>query len=1097
MEKTVDRIITGLKTYSSPNEERIRRAFALARKYHTGQKRHSGDPYISHPLAVAEILLTLKADEDAIIVAFLHDVVEDTKLTVDDIKNEFGSEVAHLVNGLTKISSNQITSEKKESRLRSLRKMFEVMGSDIRTIIIKLCDRLHNMRTLAAFPLEKQVRIARETLEIYVPITEKLNLDLLRRELLTECYQVLIPQLHTAFLDTQERNVVLAEAIQRKLFAALRHAPETPEFHLEMLSKTHVARPDETPEDLAKLELADTHLLRILVPKPHLCYQTLFVLHQVYRGQPNTFKDYITTPKANGYQALHTKIIDDAGNLLQVQILTPEMAEIAARGITFYWQGDKNALRYQNLKKLPLRITWLENLAQFSQEPNRSHEELLEYLQRDFLRKRIFVLDENGQTFDIPAEATVLDFLYTAYPERAGYVDRVWVNTDQASLDRPLADGDKIEFETGSVLRTEVKWLDFVRTYSGKKLIQSDLLKYAPSRQGASGEILIQKEFDTHNKGLMMRFSRRKWIRVAHHFQSANLEGLFRDVGTGKIRAEEVFSEFFSKKNPFSPLRYAFTVQGAHAVPPLSQVVTAAEKSQIHLLRSKMRYDTVQARVDIELMETPQGKISGFLQMLKNDPAIRSVRAKLPFSSKVLLGVLWSAVFIIFGAFFLIRDSFGAYQVSTVGKIRNIVTYLPLLILIAVNTVSARSMRNYLQSMRQEKIYMFTSILLNLLSIVMVSLLFRYLRISLDIAVLFVIFLVSILVNSYQYMKDSATFLEPHTEISEDPAFSAYQDQKNWGYLFRLCAVCIFGISPLVVKYFLFRMSGTFVSGFSFVLAAGFLLPIASIKYFLPKAKQRTHWKERYDVSFFAAVLFDGLMVMVYFLSVQYTIASDAGLFLNFAPVVALVLTLLFFRKRVPYLRHKTDTMRIILFFLLGCIGSAILVINKIPVAIGSYSQKLFGDALAGLIVLFDVIGTMATIHYAKKKGSFNGFDFIIRKIFFLAVIFSPLVFPKIFSFHFTIQEWFAFSYLALCYVILGYWFAYEAFRRVDGLIAYLLLNLGPLVTISLEVLFFDLPLSFNLVIGAVMILGSSLAAEYINSKHDKKRAIAVDTAEM
>ena len=314
---------------------------------------------------------------------------------------------------------------------------------------------------------------------------------------------------------------------------------------------------------------------------------------------------------------------------------------------------------------------------------------------------------------------------------------------------------------------------------------------------------------------------------------------------------------------------------------------------------------------------------------------------------------------------------------------------------------------------------------------------------------------------------------------------------KILGYFFRVSAIVIWGVSPLIVKYSLSEVSPLLVTGFSIYIGLLFVVPFFLLLQYLGKVKKVTK-KEistGYTRYFWTAVLFDGLTIFLFFFSVQYTLASNAILVLNFAPVVGLMAGIFFFRNTVAYLQTKGQRLRVIIIFIIGCLGTSFLVLNQPETNVVDPQNKLFGDFLSVLALICDVIATIAIILYAKSKEAFSGLHFIVRKVCFLAILFSPIVLPQIFSLSLTSQEWMSFLFLGVFNIVLSYYFAYEAYKRMEGLIAYLMFNLTAVITVFIEVFVFGLALNILFIFGAVLIISSTIFAEIINTKAEREVA--------
>lgn len=308
------------------------------------------------------------------------------------------------------------------------------------------------------------------------------------------------------------------------------------------------------------------------------------------------------------------------------------------------------------------------------------------------------------------------------------------------------------------------------------------------------------------------------------------------------------------------------------------------------------------------------------------------------------------------------------------------------------------------------------------------------------------------------------------------------------GYLLRISAIILWGAGPIILKYNLASFNPFFVYGFSMYMALLLLVPVSIIRFFNKRKKggpANQPGMHSYNRFFVMAIIFDALEVLLITISVHFTIASNTTLLLNFSPVIALLFFLLFARHGVVYLKRKNDTLNILIIFIIGCLGSSLLVFNQFPSPSGN---KMLGDLIAFGAVLCDVTATVSLIHYARQKEAFSGIDYITRKVFIIALLFSPIVLPELpkVIHSLTVSEWASFIYMGVCDFGLAYMLAFEALKRIDGLVSYLLFNLRPIITIIFEVVLFALPLSIDFMIGAVLILGASIGAEVINTKAEK-----------
>lgn len=466
----------------------VEKARQFANLAHSGQKRLSGDPFISHPQAVAEILAGWKLDAASIAVGWLHDTVEEGAASEDDIKKEFGETISELVKGVTKVGRLKLRGSTEEEFIENLRKMFLAMARDLRVVLVKLADRLHNMQTLKYLPLEKQGRIARETLEIYAPLAERLGMgevkgqleDLAFPYLFLEDYQWLINSSAAAYKEAQEH---VMEA-KKKLLTRLVAEKVKVEIHGR---KKHfyslyckLLRP-EISKDLNQIH--DLVALRILVDTVEQCYLALGIVHKTYKPVPSLgVSDYIAVPKPNGYQSIHTKVFGPDGRIIEIQIRTRQMHEEAEYGVAAHWYYSLFKNKEVSKEKLERgtfapaeKLAWVKQLATWQKEII-DNKEFLENLKLDALSHRIFVFTPDGDIKDLPAGATPIDFAYAVHTKLGDRTTGAKINGKMASLDQALKSGDVCELIlTKEPRKPSLDWLSFVVTNLAKKEIQKGL----------------------------------------------------------------------------------------------------------------------------------------------------------------------------------------------------------------------------------------------------------------------------------------------------------------------------------------------------------------------------------------------------------------------------------------------------------------------------------------------------------------------------------------------------------------------------------------------------------------------------------------------
>jgi len=447
----------------------INRAYVFAANAHAGQVRRSGEPYISHPLAVADILASLRMDEATVVTGLLHDTVEDTHVSLEDVERHFGSDIARLVDGVTKIGKIHFhSSEQKQAE--NFRKMLMATARDIRVLIVKLADRLHNMRTLGFMREEKRREISQETIQIYAPLAHRLGIHWIKQEmedlafanLEKEAYQELLGQLRDR-LDELNRirerlEVIIQEALQRQGLDArvqgrMKHLYS---IHAKMQRK-HV--------DFD--EIYDLVAFRVIVKDITTCYQALGIIHSLYRPVPGRFKDYIALPKPNGYQSLHTAVIGPENFRIEVQIRTEAMHSYAEDGVAAHWiykDGDASARERENFK-------WLKQLTELLQETE-SPGEFLENVRLDLFVQEVYVFSPDGDIFALPRGARPLDFAYAVHTEVGNHCIGVRINGEIADFTTRLHNGDQIEIMTSPDQTPSRQWLQYVKTPRARQAIR-------------------------------------------------------------------------------------------------------------------------------------------------------------------------------------------------------------------------------------------------------------------------------------------------------------------------------------------------------------------------------------------------------------------------------------------------------------------------------------------------------------------------------------------------------------------------------------------------------------------------------------------------
>jgi guanosine-3',5'-bis(diphosphate) 3'-pyrophosphohydrolase len=547
----VDQLIERVKTYQpSANADLIQRAYDYSFKMHAGQTRKSGQPYIVHPVSVAAIIADLRLDAASVCAGLLHDVVEDTLATTEDLTKEFGAEVAELVDGVTKLSKINFTS-KEDREAENFRKMVVAMARDIRVLLIKLCDRLDNMRTLEHVPREAQERIAGETLEIYAPLSNRLGIQSFKSELEDLSFKYLEPdacaelaaQMHQT---KRERDKYTAE-VCKTLSGRLAEQGFAADVHGRAKHLYSVYRKMKSQQ--TGLEgVQDLIAFRVLVESVSDCYATLGVIHSQWTPVPGRFKDYVALPKPNMYQSLHTTVIGPGRERIEIQIRTHEMHRVAERGIAAHWRyKDRGSgIAAQDAQ----RFSWLRQLLEWQKEL-KDPAEFLEGVKVDLFQDEVYVFTPRGDVRVFPRGATPIDFAYQIHTHLGDHVTGARVNGKMEGLRYKLRNGDVVEILTAAHQHPSKDWIDFVGTTRARSKIRNFLRQEQRDRSKRLGEELLEREL--HKAGISaskLLKNEGELRRLYDLLKVQNLEELFIGIGYGKIDPDEIIKAVAPPEQP-------------------------------------------------------------------------------------------------------------------------------------------------------------------------------------------------------------------------------------------------------------------------------------------------------------------------------------------------------------------------------------------------------------------------------------------------------------------------------------------------------------------------------------------------------------------
>ena len=528
----LQQLLETLETYMPVDQvEQIMSAYEFGAEAHDGQTRRSGEPYISHPIAVAQILADMHIDGQAISAAILHDVVEDTEIGLDDLQERFGGEIAALVDGVSKLEQMQFNS-RAEAQAESFRKMMLAMIGDIRVILVKLADRVHNMRTLEAMPAEKQTRIARETLDIYAPIANRLGINRLKVELEDLGMRYLYPFRYRVIGRVLRRRKGNQRQMVKKITERLEKAMRDEEIDGEVSGREkHLysiyKKMEEKKRSLA--DIADVYGFRITVADVNTCYRLLGIVHGLYKPMPGRFKDYIAIPRVNGYQSLHTTLFGPKGLPLEVQIRTAEMDRVAESGVAAHWQykaEDKSTASPQRRAR-----EWLAGLLEI--QKSGSSEEFLESVKVDLFPDKIYVFTPKGDIMPLPKGATTVDFAYAVHTDVGNRCVAAKIDRDLVPLRTVLKNSHTVEIITARGGKPNPNWVTFVTTAKARSAIRHYMKSMRTSESVDLGKRLLDRSLKDINSSL------RKVGKVRMHeaLEELGIEdtsALFAQLGLGE-----------------------------------------------------------------------------------------------------------------------------------------------------------------------------------------------------------------------------------------------------------------------------------------------------------------------------------------------------------------------------------------------------------------------------------------------------------------------------------------------------------------------------------------------------------------------------------
>ncbi len=571
------------KKYSPEKVELIRRASDFARKAHDGQKRESGEPYYTHPEAVAISLANMEMDAETVAAGVLHDVVEDGEgITVETLREKFGDDIADMVDGVTKLTKTGHTNDldtREERQAENLRKMYLAMANDVRVVIIKLADRLHNMRTLNNCSLQKRQRIARETLDVYAPLADRFGMGAIKAELEDLAFEYLYPEewrhLCSLIEPKQDERMRLLNSAVKTIVAALDKAGIKCEISGRRKHMYSIFRKIKK-NNRSLNEIYDLVAIRVIVGTVSDCYAALGVIHSLWKPMPGRFKDYISMPKTNMYRSLHTTLFSDLGGMpFEVQIRTQEMHRTAEYGVAAHWLYKEGKARPDELDS---KLAWVRDLVNYDSEAD-STKEFIENIRKDFFSDYVYVLTPNGEIIDLPTGSTPIDFAYRIHTNVGNHIQHAKVNGALVKLDHKLKTHDVVEIITNQQSAPGRDWINYAKTSLAKSKIRQWFKKANREENIVKGREMLTEAAKRQGKKLSDLTKPDFCAPLLKRFTLNDMDDVYAAIGYGGMTTGQVLHklmeeyrkaekelELEEKRENKQELRQSFDEQGRGVV---------------------------------------------------------------------------------------------------------------------------------------------------------------------------------------------------------------------------------------------------------------------------------------------------------------------------------------------------------------------------------------------------------------------------------------------------------------------------------------------------------------------------------------------------
>jgi len=1093
IEKASKELLESLTYLNEEDRAEIEVALELAVRAHEKQKRADGSPYILHPIATAQILSEWKADRESIIAGLLHDVPEDTPVELSEIENRFGKKVSSLVEGITSFTHADFVGQASMDRkVETLRKLFEVMRSDIRVVIIKLADRLHNLRTIEGLPKERRMNFAKETIDVYYKLAAHLGMNDVRRELSETCMPHVCPEEVKEFTKLRKEGMKKGESIFDKLKKQISDNDQTNALIRMSLHPRSFYRMHQ--EYLEPHAIIDPFCIMVIAKDLDDCYELLKLFHTLYRPISRKFRDYIAAPSESGYQAIRTAVIGPDGVVVPLRIRTEEMEEVERFGVLLKAFGEERST-------IP-GFSWLERSESIDTSTKESSDSFWAGLESDILQGTINV-NVDGDEVSVPSGATVLDAAYAALGEKANNISEITLNGSHTSYGSPLQEEDavSVSLDEGYV-HVSHDWLQFISTHYARVIIVNSLKERDQDEKLSVGERLLQKEFDHFHIGLVREISKKHQEQLIEHFDRDSFEDVVAMVGEGVISPQDVV---IAITEPVAPnlikkeRKYPFCVsirgQKDRKKSLMSQTTAMAHANEIDINNTQIHDEKKRNFFYIKIKGSApdRSRYADFVESLERQQDITTVRTLLPSNIRSqLLGVMILAFLIILLDIILLPVFF--HEIEHVPFLPySFYLVVPILPIIIANHLLLRSLQKHVVFLRTDRWFIGMGMFMNVVGIFLLLTqhsTFHYRFTGVGLLPILAVFIISTLYIGYSFFRSESLYSRP--QRLKPPSTRKWKEMKRRkliGYSIRLCAVVVWGTLPLYIKYTPTNDVDPLVRVFLFSMGAiGMTILFLIIKKILaPRKKEQLRLPK--NIHLLNMIVGDAGWMYFTAAGLLYTTSTNMLLLQNFAPVLTLLIAAILWRHTIPYLKDSKHMVWIFLVFLLGSTGSSLIIFNSIQ-SPGVASVR--GDILSIIMMMFDTLLIIGQIRFIKLVSNASGPAINLHIFTPIALVMLPIL-SVLFAMQATMMT--SLTWVPVLFAVgagailgLGQLFNYAAFKLIDGFIAFLMFNISILITFLCEVFFLHkFSPTWILLLGGFIIISSTVIAEMINSRCEKK----------